>query len=435
MTKTKTKTKTPAVPQPPAATGRGPAVIIGIDWADEQHLVQLIEPGGRTSGRTLAQDPDEIAQWIQELRQRFPGCTLAIALEQSRGALMSALLGFEGLEVYPINPKQLAKYREALDPSGAKSDPRDAELLARFLLHHRDQLRVWRPDAPETRRLARLAELRRQFVEDRKRLTQRLTSTLKLFFPLIVKLFGQNLHGPLVLELLARWATLKDLKRAHPNTLRTFFAAHAVRRESKQTELIQAIRAASHLTEDAATIEPLALAAKALARQLGELNQAIDQFDEELQRAVALHPDQAIFQSLPGAGDVLVPRLIAAFGSDRTRYESAEQIQTYSGIAPVTKTSGKSRVIVRRHACPKFLRQTFHEFANCARQWSSWSKAYYALKRAAGMKHHAAVRALAFKWIRILFRLWKTRTIYSEAAYLQHLKQHHSPLIKFLTAP
>jgi transposase len=430
MTKHHTKRQPPAPAAPPSA---GPVVIIGIDWADQEHLVHLIEPDGRTSGRTLAQDPDEIAQWIGELRQRFPGHTLAIALEQSRGALMHALLGLDGIELYPLNPKQLARYREALDPSGGKSDPRDAELIAQFLLHYRDQLRVWKPDTPETRRLAFLAEFRRRLVDERKSLTQRLSSLLKLYFPLILQLFGQNLHRELVLDLLARWATLKDLQRAHPRTLRAFLAEHALRQEQKQTELIQAIRAATPLTQDEAVIGPHALYVQTLARQLAELNQAIDQFDEELRQAVAQHADAPIFQALPGAGDALVPRLIAAFGSDRARYDSAEDLQTQSGIAPVTKRSGQSWVIIRRQACPKFLRQTFHEFANCARQWSAWSQAFYAMKRSQGMKHHAAVRALAFKWIRILFRLWKTKTIYSETDYIRRLKQTNSPLIKFLT--
>lgn len=434
MTKSQSTTKSQSpVPAAPPTDAARPVVSIGIDWADQQHLVHLIEPGGRTSSRTLDQDPDEIAQWIGELRQRFPGCTLAIALEQSRGALMHALLGLDGIELYPINPKQLARYREALDPSGGKTDPRDAELIARFLLHHRDQLRVWRPDTPETRRLGFLAEFRRRLVDERKSETLRLGSLLKLYFPLIIQLFGRNLHGELVLDLLGRWSTLKELQRVHPKTLRAFFAEHAIRQEQKQTELIETIRAATPLTQDAAVIDPHALYVQSLARQLVELNRTIDQFDEQLSQAVAQHDDAPIFRSLPGAGDALVPRLIAAFGSDRTRYDSAADLQTQSGIAPITKRSGKSCVIVRRHACPKFLRQTFHEFANCARQWSSWSAAFYAMKRAAGMRHHAAIRALAFKWIRILFRLWKTRTTYSEKDYLQHLKQKNSPVIKFLS--
>lgn len=420
-------------PQPQPADA--PTVTLGIDWADRQHVVCLIEPSGRADCRTLDQDPDDIADWIHELQQRFPGHTLAIALEQSRGALVQALLSFEGLRLYPINPKQLARYREAIHPSGGKDDPRDAELLARFLLHHRDQLRVWQPDLPETRRLAHLAELRRRLVDERKSVTLRLGSILKLYFPLIVTLFGKTLHGELVLDLLRRWPTLAELKRPHPQTLRAFFAEHALRHEQRQTELIDAIRSATPLTRDAALIEPHALFVQSLVRQLAELNRAIAQFDEELKRAVVQHPDEPLFRVLPGAGDALVPRLIVAFGSDRDRYESAEQIQAYSGIAPVTRRSGQACSVSRRQACPKFLRQTFHEYANHARRWSAWSKAFYALKRATGMKHHAAVRALAFKWIRILFHLWKTRATYSEARYLNQLQQKHSPLIQYLETP
>ena len=124
----------------------------------------------------------------------------------------------------------------------------------------------------------------------------------------------------------------------------------------------------------------------------------------------------------------LVPRLIAAFGSDRNRWQSPEQLQSYSGIAPVTQQSGNSRVVKRRYACPKFLRQTFHEFADHSRKWSPWAKAWYEDRRARGVKHHAALRALAFKWIRIMFRMWKNRETYSESHYTTALVNAGSPL-------
>ena len=106
---------------------------------------------------------------------------------------------------------------------------------------------------------------------------------------------------------------------------------------------------------------------------------------------------------------------------------SAGEIQCQSGIAPVTRQSGKSRRVSRRYACPKFLRQTFHKFADRARKWSRWAKAFYEMKRAAGFRHHAAVRALAYKCIRIIFQLWKTRTIYNENLYIEQLKKRHPP--------
>ena len=147
---------------------------------------------------------------------------------------------------------------------------------------------------------------------------------------------------------------------------------------------------------------------------------------------MAEHPDAEIFTRLPGAGDALAPRLLVAFGTDRQRIGSARAVQDYSGIAPVTKRSGKSTTVQRRFACPKFLRQTFHEFAGHSIASSPWAKAYYDLQRARGKKQHADVRALAFKWIRVLYRCWKTRTLYDEARYLETLRTKDSPILHYL---
>ena len=138
--------------------------------------------------------------------------------------------------------------------------------------------------------------------------------------------------------------------------------------------------------------------------------------------------DSLLFAGLPGAGPVCRPRLIAAFGSRRERYHSAAELQSYSGIAPVTEQSGHTQWIHFRRACPKFLRQTFHEFAGHSVRRSAWARAYYDLQIHKNKGHHAAVRALAAKWIRILFRCWKDRTPYDEQTYLLSLAKHHSPL-------
>jgi transposase len=342
------------------------------------------------------------------------------------------LMEAEGIQIYPINPKQLARYREAVYPAGGKSDPRDAELGAMFLRHHREQLRPWQPDTVETRKLAQLSELRRKIVEERKSLGLRLEGTLKLYFPSALKLFQKPTTSEFMVALLQRWPSLEELQRAHPKSLRQFFKSQGIRDEERQSKSIEAIRSATPLTRDAALIETYAPFVRFLARQIAEANRAVAEFEEELRRCVAQHPDEPLFRAIPGAGDALVPRLIAAFGTDRDRYESAEDLQCYSGIAPITKRSGKSCSVLQRFACPKFLKQTFHEFADQARKWSTWSRAFYDLKRSQGMKHNAAVRALAFKWIRILFHLWKTRSIYSEAAYIAQLQKKHSPLIPFL---
>ncbi len=407
-------------------------LFVGIDWADQEHVCCLVSPETGSVVETLEHEPQAIAQWVAGLNKRFPRHRVLIALEQSRGALMAALAGYDELELYPINPKQLSSYRDAVCPSGAKDDPGDARLLAEFLKNHPHQLRAWQPDTVETRRIAELSELRRKLVEERKRVVLQLSSSLKLYFPVVLKLSGRTLYSDLILDLLRRWPTLKQLRRVPPKTLRAFLAEHGLRNADQQTKLINTARCAVPLTKDKALIEPRAKYVRVLAGQIKDLNRAIAEFEEELRQAVAVHPDQALFRSLRGAGDALVPRLIAAFGSERNRYQTAEQVQCKSGIAPVTRRSGKSMLVSKRIACPKFLRQTFHEFADHARKWSGWAKAFYDMRRAAGFKHHAAVRALAYKWIRIIFRLWKTNTTYSETTYVQQLKSKNSPVIKFL---
>ena len=168
---------------------------------------------------------------------------------------------------------------------------------------------------------------------------------------------------------------------------------------------------------------------KAIVRQLRVLNEAVQEFDERIAELFAEHPYGQIFDSFPGAGKVLAPRLTAAFGTNMNRYSSACDVQEFSGIAPVTEQSGKSKWVHRRYASPKFLKQTYHEFAAHSVHWSVWAKAYYDQQRARGKGHHAAIRALAFKWIRILFRCWKTNLPYDEQIYLDALARRGSPLV------
>jgi hypothetical protein len=157
--------------------------------------------------------------------------------------------------------------------------------------------------------------------------------------------------------------------------------------------------------------------------------EGIADLDERIEEAAAKHPDFFIFESLPGAGQALAPRLLAAFGSQWERYRNASEVQTYSGIAPVMEKSGKKQWIHFRWACPKFLRQSLHEWACHSIGYSAWARAYYQQQRSKGVDHHGAVRALAFKWIRILFCCWKERVAYDESKYLAALTRRGSPLV------
>ena len=182
-------------------------------------------------------------------------------------------------------------------------------------------------------------------------------------------------------------------------------------------------------------ILPNQLLVLALVEQLRATLQAIESFDTEIATVSETLPDYSLFRALPGAGATLAPRLLAAFGEQRERYQSAAELQRYTGIAPVTESSGKKHWVHWRLQCPTFLRQTFVEWAGATIPRSFWAAAYYRQQRAKGCSHHAAVRALAFKWIRILYRCWQTRTPYDESTYLNALKHRGSPLLASIATP
>jgi len=192
------------------------------------------------------------------------------------------------------------------------------------------------------------------------------------------------------------------------------------------------IKSATPLTTDAGVIAPTALLVQALVSQLRVTLQAIDAFDEAIAQHAQRHPDFPLFNSLPGAGAVLAPRLLAAFGEPRDRDTSADELPQYAGIAPVTERSGHKSWVHWRLQCPTFLRQTFVEWAAESIRHSCWARAYYQQQRHKGTSHQAAVRALAFTWIRILFRCGQNRTPYDESVYLNALQRRGSPLMHHL---
>jgi transposase len=178
-----------------------------------------------------------------------------------------------------------------------------------------------------------------------------------------------------------------------------------------------------------AVIGPCQLLVQALVSQLRVTLQAIEAFDTKITELAKRLPDYALFAALPGAGAILAPRLLVAFGEQRERYASAAQLQQYAGVAPVLERSGNKCWVHWRMACPTFLRQTFVEWAGSTIPRSFWASAYYQRQRDKGCSHQAALRALAYKWIRIVYRCWQTRTTYDESAYLQALKRRGSPLL------
>src|SRR5499425_2971521 len=199
------------------------AAFVSIDWADKKHVWCLQAAGSeqRESGE-LEHTPEAVEAWVGQLCQRFAHHPIALALEQSRGALVFMLSKYEPLHLFPVPATMSASMRKALYPSGSKDDPRDADLLLELLLKHRDNLRRLSPDTEATRRVQNLVEERRKLVDEKTAQTNRLMGHLKIYFPQIPRWFD-DVGSPLVCALLERWATLEALQKARPETLRSFF--------------------------------------------------------------------------------------------------------------------------------------------------------------------------------------------------------------------
>lgn len=408
---------------------------VGIDWADEGH--EVWEYTVQTDSATcyaIKHSAESLQEWVNQLRIRHGGKPVAVVLEQARGGLIYALMNTGFMEIYPVNPESLAKFRKALYPSGAKSDPTDAELLGQMIRQNPGRFRAWVPGDEQTRSLQLLVEGRRKLVEDMTSLTNQFTSVLKSYYPQALEWAG-HLDSEQACAFLEKWPTLMQLQKSRPFRIREFYQKYGRPNREALNERMEQIQKAQPLTLDGAVLKASVMMVQALVAQIRPLRLAIENYDQEIERVFAQHPDRAVFESFPGAGKVLAPRLLAAFGADRDRFQTALEVQEFSGIAPVTERSGKAIWVHRRLACPKFMLQTFHEFANCAWRFCAWSKLYYQQQRSWGKDHHAAIRALAYKWIRIMFRCWKDRTPYDDSLYVKSLTKRGSYLAEGLNRP
>jgi transposase len=274
--------------------------------------------------------------------------------------------------------------------------------------------------------LAFFNEGRRKAVDQRTQLANEIKSQLKVYFPLALQVLDNDCSTALAADLLLQYSSLESLQKQGAHKLRKFFYAHNCRQEQKLLERLELIQAAKPLTGDPAVIEPAALRIRLLAQQLKSLLPYIARYDQQIAELFEAHPDSFLFRDLPGAGPALGPRLLTAFGTDRQRFEHPSELCALSGIGPVRRASGKKASVHFRHACPKFLRQSFHEFGLCSIRCCPWARDVYQALRDRGKGHHAAVRAVAFKWIRVLFACWKERVPYDSERYLQALRTRGS---------
>ena len=404
--------------------------IAGIDWGDRSHAISLRIDDQPLEQIMLPSTPEKVEQWLAEIHQRTGGQPIAVALEMGKGALIEQLQEHEYVDIYALNPATTSYLRKAFKPSLAKDDFPDSLLHLGTLERHWDQLRLFTPRTGLDKRLHLLTQQRRNLRDELTGVTNKLRDCLKAYYPAALDAVGE-LGSKMANAFLKKWPSLAQLKRARPETLAKFYRASGSRSSERIQERLEKIRQAQAPSNDVDLLEPMSAYMSALVAQIEVLNEQEDKFHQLIEKAYAEHPDKAIWSSFPGAGLALAPRLAAAWGIDRERYQSAHQMQLYSATAPVTEKSGNAEArIHRRWSKPKFMHQTFWEYANQSTMFCDWAKVFVNAQIAQGKTRSTAIRALAFKWQRIMYACWQAGECYDEAKYESALAKRGSKFAK-----
>ncbi len=394
-------------------------IFVGDDWAEAHHDVELVDETGRTLVRRRL--PEGVAGLAglhaliaDHLDPDDGPDAVAVGIETDRGPWVAALIA-AGYAVYPINPLQVARYRERHGTSGAKSDPGDAHVLAEIVRLDREHHRPAAGDSDLVEETKVLARAHQNVVWSRQRQANVLRSTLREYYPAALAAFGDDLAGRDSLAVLAIAAD-----PAAGRSLSLSKIAATLRRAGRQRNLdataarIQAALRGEHL---AARPGLAAAYAVAVASTVAILTTLVAQ-EQALEEAVAehfgRHPDAEIYTSQPGLGSVLGARVLAEFGDDPDRYTDAKSRKNYAGTSPVTRASGTRRVVLARHARNRRLADALYQQAFCALTSSPGARAYYDAHRARGATHHQALRALANRLVGILHGCLRHRRPYDE---------------------
>lgn len=407
------------------------SVLIGLDWAKQKHDTCLLAEDGTLEYSSVEQNGIQLKHWLDELCGRFKGRRIAICMEAGRDPLLWRLEGHKQVDLFVVNTATAARYRKTFAPSGDKNDQRDAAALLDLIRRHPDKVTPHNCVCAEDRAMDQLTKARRQAVNRLTGVSNSLREVLELYYPVASKLF-ETLSTKLAIDFLRRWPDPKQLRKAGEATLVKFFHQHNSRSQKCMDARLEQIKQCLPLTEEPALLELVQMRIEEYLSQIESLNDSIKKYEDALERAFARHEKKHLFEGLPGAAKALAPRLLAAFSLNNPT--DANQMQMICGIAPIRVQSGQSMHTFMRQQCPKFLRQSFHEFAGCSVKSSVWAKAFYEDQtKTKKSGSNAAKRALAYKWIRVLTACWISNTPYNEMKYIAQLQKRNSPLAKLIS--
>jgi transposase len=398
-------------------------LFVGDDWAQDHHDVELMDASGRVLARRRL--PEGVAGMArlheltgQHLGEDAGDAGVVIGIETDRGPWVAALVA-AGYTVYAVNPLQASRYRERHGVSGAKSDRGDAHMLADMVRTDSHQLRVVAGDSPDAGAVKVVARTHKTLIWERTRQVQRLRYQLREYFPAAVEAFA-GLDAPDALELLAK---APDPARARRLTRAQVSAAlkHARRRDipAKATAILAALRS-DQLGQPEAVTAAYAVTARSLIAVITVLNEQVKTLESQVEADFGRHPDAEIYLSQPGLGPVLGARVLGEFGDDPHRYASGKARKNYAATSPLTRASGKKKVITARYIRNDRLTDALMAQAFTALSVSPGARALYDAERARGTEYNPALRKVANRLVGILHGCLKTRTLYDEATAWPH---------------
>ncbi|WP_227999440.1 IS110 family transposase [Nocardia australiensis] len=392
-------------------------LLVGDDWASDHHDVELMdETGKRLAKARLPEGITGITRlhaMIGEYLGDDEDTEVRIGIETDRGPWVAALIA-AGYTVYAVNPLQAARFRERRSVSGAKSDAADAHSLADMVRTDAHQLRVVAGDSVDAQAVKVVARMHKTMIWERTRHTQRLKHALREYFPAAIEAFD-DLDAPDSLELLGKAPDPQTAARLSINQVKA-----ALKRAGRRGDLdaraaaIRAVLRSEQLGRAPVITAAYAAGTRATIAVLMTLDAQVKALHSEVEAHFGRHPDAEIIGSQPGLGMILGARVLAEFGDDHARYATAKSRKNYAATSPITRASGKSKVVVARFVHQDRLVDALLTQAFCALKASPGARAYYDKQRARGLNHSAALRHVANRLVGILHGCLKTRTLYNE---------------------
>jgi Transposase/Transposase IS116/IS110/IS902 family len=391
-------------------------ICVGIDWAEASHSVCVMDEQGVILAQREIPDNLEGARAAQEMFSEHAAGVgdVVIGIETDHGLLVGTLRA-AGYQIYAINPLAVSRYRDRYTTSGAKSDPGDAMLLADLVRTDRHHHRVLAGDSDEVGALEILARAHQGLIWSRQRQANQLRSALRHYYPAALAAFGNDLDHREALAVLRRAPTPERGRRlSRLKLIGILSQAGRQRNHERRADQIYAALRTEHLAAPPVVAAAYGASVHALAGVLIELNRQIEELEAALTEQFRAHPDAEIVESLPGLGVVLGARVLAEFGDDPTRYADSKARKCYAGTAPITRASGRHKIVRRRIAGNTHLHDACFQWASCAKNTSPGAKYLYYQHRAAGNSYPQAVRAVANRLVGILHGCLRTRTRYDE---------------------